>query len=80
MSRNQLSSGEVVSKLLEQSGSLIDSITNDEELQLRIVHDEDSGSRDDFEESIEGSLEGLEGVTDVDYIQVDSEYVAIISL
>lgn len=80
MSRNQVSSGEVVSQLLEQSDNLIDSITNDEELQLRVVHDDSSGSREDFKEAIEGSVDGFEGVQDIDFIDVQNEYVAIISL
>lgn len=80
MSRNQVSSGEVVSQLLKQSDSLIDTITNDEELQIRAVHDSDSGSRGSFEDSIENSMGEIGGVQDVDFIEVESDYVAVISL
>lgn len=80
MSRKQLNSSEVVSKLLEQSNDLIDSITNDEELQLRVVFDESSGTRGEFEDSIENVVGSVDGGKDVDFIEVNSEYVAIISL
>lgn len=80
MSQNKVSSVEVVSQLINEGEDLIESVTNDEDLQLRVVYNDTAGSRDEFETVIETCLESLGEDQDVDYITVDSEYVAIISL
>lgn len=80
MSSQNSEVGNVVSELLQQAGDLIDSVTNDENMQLRVVFNESEGSQSEFESVIDSVVDSLDSDYDVDFIDADGEYLAVVSL